>query len=176
MRISILSILLCCCLISNATAQQCSIYIQMVPLGAEDCVLPQIVATGELLLPCAALAGFNQLEEGDFAYIDYIETGCLSYCQAGDEVDITCLSFPVGFVKEEAGEEIKVFPTVVRDWVYVEGEGIVQVEVYNEWGGRIKIIKEPDVSSIEVGSFVSGIYFIRIMTGKEIRVKKVFKL
>lgn len=177
MRIPTLSIILCCCLNSNISAQQCDTYIQMVALVIDGCgVLPQIVGTSQFLLPCSAPAGYNQLEEGDFAYIEYSNAGCANICLAAPEVDITCLSFPVGVGEEEAENEIKVFPTIVQDQVYIEGKDIIRIEVYDDRGVQMIIFKEPNVTTIDMGCFGPEVYFIRVMTEKRIQIKKVFKL
>ncbi len=147
----------------------------MAELGIEGCVLPQIVATQQFLLPCSSPPGLWQMEIGDFAYIDYVSSGCNNICQIGSEVNITCFSFPVGIEEEEAGDEIKVFPTIVQDMIYVEGD-FRKIEVYNNCGIRRMMVDEAQVSNIDVSSLGPGVYFIRFVTGKGIRVKKVFKL
>lgn len=148
----------------------------MLPLGIEGCVLPRVVATEEFLQPCSAPAGFNQLNEGDFAYIDYIQSGCLNFCQCCDEVDITCFSLPVGIGDPEVTDQIKIFPTLVQDRIYIEGNGIHQIELYDDRGAQVLKLKEPDVFNIDIADLGAGIYFIRVMTKNQIWVRKLIKL
>jgi len=170
-----ITVILIICLIPKVSTQ-CNTYIQILPLGIEGCVLPQVVATQQFLLPCSAPDGFNQLNEGDFAYIDYIQSGCLNFCQCCDEVDITCFSLPTAVGDPEATDEIKIFPTLVEDRIYIEGDGIQQIELYDDRGAVILKLEKPDVFHIDAADFGAGIYFIRVIVKNQIWVKKIIKL
>jgi hypothetical protein len=155
---------------------QCATYIQIVPLGFEGCSLPQIVETHEYLTPCSAPLEFYQLHEGDYAYIDYVASGCANICQVGNEVDITCISFPVGIGDLNVGDEIKIFPTLAQDRICLQGNDVIQIEIYNDRGVRMMNITEPEVLIIDVAGMGPGIYFLKISTKYQQQVKKIVKL
>lgn len=154
---------------------QCSTYIQMRP-AVEGCVLPVIVSTGEYLQPCSGPAEFYQLLEGDFAYIDYEDSGCLNFCQQGDEVDITCISLPVGLDDQQSFHGIKIFPTITQSKIYMQGNDIIQIGLFNDRGVLVKKLMNPNVESIDVTDLEIGMYFIQVVTKNRILVKKVIKL
>jgi hypothetical protein len=175
MKIAFLHILFWMHLISSANAQ-CSILIQMKELGIEGCVLPQVVSTQQFLVPCSVPPGYNQLEVGDFAYIEYIDSACSNICQISPEVAITCLSFPVGIDYSQIADEIKIFPTLVRNRIYIEGNDIYQIELFDDRGVQVMKRKGPDVSVLDVSDFEAGIYFIKVNAKSQILVRKIVKL
>ena len=177
MRIPILIILLCTCFIANIKAQ-CSVLVVMEQVNLDGCsVMPRIITTaGPHLFPCSAPDGFNQLKVGDYVYIDYIESGCNNFCLYGNRVDITCFSLTVGIENQDKNDEIKIYPTLVQSKIYLEGNDIVQIELYNDRGIQMLKMNNLDGLSLDVADLDAGIYFVRIITKNQIQVNKIVKL
>ena len=152
---------------------QCSIYIQMQP--HVECVLPVVVNTLEVLNPCAAPPEFYSLESGDYAYIEYRDTSCSTICQAGHEVIITCVQFPVGFDNAKLDEPIKVFPTIFQSVVHLEGKNIIKAELYNNCGTRLKSFTVFPQTGIRLLEYGPGTYYFKIFTPNGVQVSSVIK-
>ncbi len=158
----------------SAAKAQCNVYIQMV--HAVECVLPQVVSTQEILLPCSAPVGFSQLKAGDFAYIDFTDTTCNSICLQGRAVTITCLSIPLATENPGLQNAINVFPTLVQSYITIEGKDIRKAEVYNDCGVRMMTYMESPLTTIHVEDLSPGIYFVKLWTQQEMQIKKIIKL
>jgi N-acetylneuraminic acid mutarotase len=71
---------------------------------------------------------------------------------------------------------IKIYPTPVRDIIYIESDGINKVEIIDCNG---KICKEisinagSKINAINLIEFASGIYFLKVFTGKYSETKKI---
>ena len=159
----------------STTQGQCSTYVQMV-LSAESCLVPVIVSSQQMLMPCSAPASFYQLSLGDFAYIDYTLSSCASTCQQGLNVDITCSSITVGIENQEAANKIKIFPTPFQSEINIEGNNITKIELYNVSGALLLELKNTNISIIDLSFLNQGVYFIKLVTDNQIMIKKIVKI
>ena len=174
MKFFLFIVLIIQCTVASLTLHaQCSIYIQMQP--HVECVLPVVVNNLEVLNPCSAPADFYTLESGDFAYIEYRDTTCNTICQAGREVVITCVSFPVGFDNAKPDEPIKVYPTVFQNVVHLEGKNIRKAELYNNCGVRIKSFTSFPPTGIRLLEYGPGTYYFKIYTPNGVQVSRIIK-
>lgn len=169
--------LLCLCFISciSTTRAQCSTYIQIVS-GVEGCLFPVIVSSQQMLLPCSAPAGFFQLNDGDFAYIDYTPSSCINVCMTGLNVDITCLSLPVGIENQETVGKVKIYPTIFESQINIEGDNISKIEVYTVCGTKIKELKNFNLSIIDLSDLSKGVYFLKVITNDQNKIRKIVKI
>jgi hypothetical protein len=155
---------------------QCNTYIQMVDVGVEGCVLPVIVNTQQLLLPCSAPAEFYQLEKGDFGYVEYTLSACANICLLGPEVDITCFSFPVDTKDQTIKEGITIFPNPVQEEVFIKGEDIIQVRLYSDTGIQMLELNHPDITHINTAGLNQGVYFLQVLTSEQTYLKRFVKV
>ena len=102
------TLMFCTVLIATAHAQ-CDTYVEIVQ-GVE-CLLPKVISTQDLLLPCTSPVGFNQLVIGDFAMIGFTFSSCGSFCMQGIPVDINCF-YPVyvGIGETKHKSSINLYP------------------------------------------------------------------
>jgi len=174
MKFYVFLVLFIQCSFANMTLHaQCSVYIQMQP--HVECVLPVVVNNLERLNPCSAPAEFYTLESGDFAYIEYRDTSCNTICQAGREVVITCVSFPVGFDNAKLDEPVKVYPTVFQSIVHLDGKNIIKAEFYNDCGVLLKTFKTFPQTGIRLLEYGPGTYYFKIYTPNGVQVSRVIK-
>ena len=159
----------------STTRGQCSTYVQMV-YSVESCLVPVIVSSQQMLMPCSAPTSFYQLSLGDFAYIDYSLSNCASTCLQGINVDITCCSIPTGIKNQVALNEIKLFPTPFQSEIKIEGNNITKIELYNVSGDLLLELKNNNISIIDLSFLNKGIYFIKLVNDNQIIIKKVVKI
>lgn len=83
---------------------------------------------------------------------------------------------PIG-IKEEATEAVNVYPTLVKNEVFVSSfEDIVSVEVLNVLG-KIEVIQQTSFERITLNSLKPGVYFIRVnLENKKTSTTKIVKL
>lgn len=93
--------------------------------------------------------------------------------QAGGCRGITIYSScsPATLVDEcNSDETFEVYPNPAHDVLYIEGEDIGMVEIYNAYGQRVFI--DENVNKINVSGFSSGIYMVKVNgTTKKIVIK-----
>ena len=154
---------------------QCSTLIQMVDVGVEGCVLPMIVETSEILLPCSAPPEFNKLEEDDFGYIDFIDTSCINICQLGRNVHITCFSFAVSTTNEEPGN-LFIFPNPVESFIEIRGEEINYLRLYNNCGILIAELQQENIKGFDMANQTSGTYILQLFTKTKVYLRRFIKL
>lgn len=159
----------------STTRAQCVTYVQMA-LSAESCLVPVIVSSQQMLMPCSAPTGLYQLSPGDFAYIDYTPSNCATTCMQGLHVDITCFSPTVGIENQEAVNEIKIFPTLFQSEINIEGNNITKIELYNVCGTLLLELKNNNISIIDLSFLNKGVYFIKLVKDNQIKIKKIVKI
>lgn len=79
-------------------------------------------------------------------------------------------SVSIDFLEEN---EVVVFPNPTSDIFYITGTDVLNVQVVNEFGQVI--IEKRKKSKIDLGSYVNGIYVIKITTEKQIITRKLIK-
>lgn len=66
-------------------------------------------------------------------------------------------------VGENGIEGFKVYPNPANNMIFVEGENIQSVEVYNSLGQRIADVKASEKTNVDVASYDNGVYFIKVI-------------
>ena len=75
-------------------------------------------------------------------------------------------------VTETEASRFSVYPNPANDKIYVEGEGIEIVELYNAIGQQLVSVAGSEKITIDVTSFSEGVYFVKVI-GKETMTQKV---
>ena len=158
----------------STTKAQCSTYVQMA-LTIENCLVPVIVSSQQILMPCSAPTGYYQLLLGDFAYIDYTPSGCITTCILGLEVDITCYTPTVGIENQEPVNEIKIFPNPFSDNTsfIIQSKNLNETysfELMDVLGKQVRSIKEITAKEFQISrnGLPNGIYFYKIYTPESV--------
>lgn len=77
-------------------------------------------------------------------------------------------------VGDNADAGFKVYPNPANNMLYVEGEDIELVEIYNSLGQRVLAVEGmAEQTSVDVASFNNGVYVVRVVSGEGISTKKV---
>jgi len=63
----------------------------------------------------------------------------------------------------EDDSNMEVYPNPANDIIYVKGDNIQYVEIYNTVGSRVISKNVIDSESINIADLTSGIYFVRIV-------------
>lgn len=116
--------------------------------------------------------GFTIALEGEVIYslemggiTDTFEANFLNY-------EVNCAAF----VSEIATEDnVNILPNPAKNYFNIEGENIVNVEIYNAVGQTVDVINvNNDNVQISTAKYDNGIYFVRVLTSDaNVTVKKV---
>lgn len=95
-------------------------------------------------------------------------TGQMGGCR-GITIYSSCI--PASSVDESnSNDTFEVYPNPAHDVLYIEGENIGTVEIYNAYGQRVFF--DENVNRINVGGFASGIYMVKVnSTMKKVVIK-----
>lgn len=86
----------------------------------------------------------------------------ISILKAWDDMDETTTS------------TMNIYPNPANSKIYVNGENIATVEVYNSLGQKVATVEDADNTSIDVTSFENGVYVVRVISNEgNITTKKV---
>ena len=75
-------------------------------------------------------------------------------------------------VDETETSNIIVYPNPANSKIFVEGENIGTVEVYNSLGQKVATVDGSENTTVDVASFENGIYLVRVITGDDIITTK----
>jgi hypothetical protein len=148
----------------------------MVDIGVEGCVLPVIVESQQILLPCLVPAGYNEFDVGEYAYIDYQPLGCSNVCLLGLEVEITCLNIITGIENQGKESVMNIYPTLADSRVVIEEKDIQRVEFFDTRGLSMMVIENLEAGEIDISGLAAGVYFVRIKTRSATRVVTLIKI
>ncbi|MBQ4205847.1 MAG: T9SS type A sorting domain-containing protein, partial [Bacteroidales bacterium] len=77
-------------------------------------------------------------------------------------------------VGDNAAASFNIYPNPANNMLYVEGEDIEIVEIYNSLGQRVLAVEGvAEKTSIDVASFDNGVYVVRVVGSNGISTKKV---
>lgn len=77
-------------------------------------------------------------------------------------------------VEETAASGLLVYPNPANSKIFVEGENIGAVEVYNSLGQKVATVEGSENTAIDVTSFDNGVYVVRVITNEGgVTTKKV---
>lgn len=69
---------------------------------------------------------------------------------------------------------LKVYPNPANSTIFVEGENIKAVEIYNSLGQMVADVKGSAKTTVDVASFDNGVYIVRVLTNEgAVTTKKV---
>lgn len=97
---------------------------------------------------------------------------CYYTAQSGNVEEYVCwvddITFPgntmiLGVESVEDDSNMEVYPNPANDIIYVKGDNIQYVEIYNTVGSRVISKNVIDSESINIADLTSGIYFVRIV-------------
>lgn len=75
-------------------------------------------------------------------------------------------------VEENVASRYYIYPNPANDKIYVEGEDVEYVELYNAMGQLMVVVKGSEKTTIDVTSYGEGVYFVKVV-GRETRTQKV---
>jgi len=67
-------------------------------------------------------------------------------------------------VGETASSNINIYPNPANSKIYVDGENIGFVEVYNSLGQKVTKVEGSESTSVEMTAFENGVYVVRVIT------------
>lgn len=67
-------------------------------------------------------------------------------------------------VGETASSNINIYPNPANSKIYVDGENIDFVEVYNSLGQKVTKVEGSESTSVEMTAFENGVYVVRVIT------------
>ena len=77
-------------------------------------------------------------------------------------------------VEDNAVSSFNIYPNPANSKIYVDGEDVSVVEVYNSLGQKVLTVEGSEHTSVNVASFENGVYMIRVITDNgEISTQKV---
>lgn len=87
---------------------------------------------------------------------------------AGDFGDMAANNFMIHRadegIDETADNGFKIYPNPANSKIYVEGENIGVVEVYNSLGQKVNTVEGSENTSVDVASYENGVYLVRVIT------------
>ena len=141
-------------------------------------------------IECGVLSGMGEYEEGqectvsintdycfDIYFICWMENGqIVSYDQeytfiVTENRDLVA-HLEIDGVGETNANAFIVYPNPADDKVFVEGENIDYVELYNAMGQKLMVVNGSGKMEIDVTSFKKGVYYLRII-GNVIKSQKL---
>ncbi len=75
-------------------------------------------------------------------------------------------------VTENEDDFVALYPNPVKDRLYVKAEGLQRVEVFNLVGQKVLASEN---ASIDMGSLVQGVYFVRVTADGKVATKRIVK-
>ena len=69
-------------------------------------------------------------------------------------------------VDETSASMFNIYPNPANSKIFVDGEGVETVEVYNSLGQKVATVEGSDKTSVDVAAFESGVYFVRVINNE----------
>ena len=66
-------------------------------------------------------------------------------------------------VEETAASSVNIYPNPANSKIFVDGENISMVEVYNSLGQKMTTVEGSDNTSVETAAFENGVYVVRVI-------------
>jgi len=66
-------------------------------------------------------------------------------------------------VGENTAENINIYPNPANSTIFVEGENIKSVEIYNSLGQMVAAVEGSEKTTVNVASFDNGVYFVKVV-------------
>ena len=69
-------------------------------------------------------------------------------------------------VNESMSSSFNIYPNPANSKIYVDGEDVGAVEVYNSLGQKVATVEGSERTSVDVTSFENGVYVVRVITNE----------
>lgn len=111
----------------------------------------------------------TELEDGVIYYVSQISEGC--------ESELTAITvYILMSVNNFENNLVKVYPNPVKDILRMDAQNQVdQIEIYDLNGKKLNAIEHSEIDTIDFSAYASGIYIIKITSGKQIQTIKLIK-
>jgi hypothetical protein len=77
-------------------------------------------------------------------------------------------------IEETMSNSISIYPNPANSKIFVDGENIGVVEVYNSLGQKVNTVEGSEHTSVDMTSFDNGVYVVRVITNEgNVRTQKV---
>lgn len=77
-------------------------------------------------------------------------------------------------VDENAAESYKIYPNPANSTIFVEGENVKTVVVYNSIGQKVTAVEGSAKTTVDVASFADGVYFVKVIaTDGTVKTQKI---
>jgi Secretion system C-terminal sorting domain len=155
-----------------------NVLVKMINSG--PCVLPQVVSSGEILVPCAAPSAFYQLPVGTEVLV-YIKShpGCAEFCLQDSVVEIVCFKSDVSGTSSPAGKpenSILLYPNPASASVFYTNFDSGMIRITDTKGNVVLDLKTNPTHQIDIEQLIPGIYFTSFINKERIVVKKLIVL
>ena len=67
-------------------------------------------------------------------------------------------------VNESASNGLMIYPNPANNKIYVDGEGVGVVEVYNSLGQKVTTVEGTEKTAVDVASYENGVYVVRVIS------------
>ena len=67
-------------------------------------------------------------------------------------------------VTESASNGLMIYPNPANNKIYVDGEGVGVVEVYNSLGQKVTTVEGTEKTAVDVASYENGVYVVRVIS------------
>ena len=97
---------------------------------------------------------------------------CYYTAQSGNVEEYVCwvddITFPGNTIildveSVESDNEVMIYPNPANDVIFVKGEEIQSVEIYNSIGVKVVSKNVNNSESIDIADLASGMYFVRVL-------------
>ena len=120
------------------------------------------LSAGEHTLEWRYDTSSNGATEGNVCWVDDI-------CFPGNTLIL-------GVEEVVVDKDIAIYPNPANDVIYVKGEDVNYVEIYNSIGSKVVSRKINDSESVNIADLASGIYFVRIINNEgDVTTRKIVK-
>ena len=133
--------------------------IENVDLPTNECYLFRIFDSNNNGICCAYGNGYYYIKD---AHGDRVIEGDGDY-GAGTSNLFSIHKFGDG-VDETAASSVNIYPNPANSKIFVDGENISMVEVYNSLGQKVTTVEGSDNTSVEAAAFENGVYVVRVIS------------
>lgn len=156
---------------TNFIYAQCST--EVIIIQGVECKLPKVTSNNTILLPCTDTFNISGAPVGTKFNIDFIPSNCISICQQGLMVDITCAHIITKVIEPEE-EETTVYTDVSGNNLIVLSTKATAIQII-DLSGKIILSQKKNIQSVDISGIVPGIYLARLISSSESETFKFIK-
>jgi hypothetical protein len=105
-------------------------------------------------------------------------TYCVRPVYTSCEIGVKCIPMVISSTDNVQTDQVAVYPNPASGKVFVSGNNLVKISIYNPTGQLIEQIqanKENTITEVNLSAYKQGIYFFKIETPNELFIKEVIK-